>query len=647
MTPKQKALKEALNFVDPASLEYTEWTKVGTALKNEGLDMETWNQWSQQDQARYKGIKDISNHWNSFKNGAVNAGTVFYHAKQNGYIIPKELKTQQANKYNTTFYVNDQSKAPHQETNKTSMTAKQIEQSKKNLEQWENNLDSTEEVKSYLNKRGITLATAHKYHLGAGSNGLDYTLVIPNSNGSYTERYLTEQPNGQRYRKNGNGLFNAGAIQDGDTRTPIFVTEGQIDALSILQEGYKAIALNSTTNTSLLINAINQLEEQAPLILCMDNDKSGYSALKKLKAGIVDTSLAVFEIPPKYNDINEFYLNDKDAFKKKLNNAYEANRVISITEKIERYNTIETNLSTLEDLFSEEKNFVDPISTGFKNLDEILEGGLYGELYTLGAGSGEGKTAFSLQMMDNIAQAGHDVIIISLEMSKTELVARSLSRLTYDISTSVKSAFNEAYAKTEVGISNLRRYEHYSKAEKDVINQAKERYRQYAKHIHVIEGVGNINIDTIANVINQHIEFTGNVPVVLIDYLQLIAPTDIRLSDKQNIDKTMLELKRLTRDYSVPIILISSINRESYKNKDVSLSMASFKESGSIEFTSSIVITLEAEQENKTTKTREIKLSVLKNRKGRRGSFNYTYHYRYGKFEEIGNYTNLENKKVY
>lgn len=651
MTPLQEALKEALKFVDPTSLDYTEWIKIGTALKSEGLDMETWNQWSQQDQARYKGINDISNHWNSFKD-TVKAGTVFYHAQKNGYIVPAELKTPEASKDSQTFYVNDQAKPSHQQTNKTSMTAEQIEQRKRYLEQLENNLDSTEEVKSYLNKRGITLETAHKYHLGAGSNGMDYTLVIPNDNGSYTERYLEPLPKtGQRYNNHGDGgIFNANVLNDGDTRTPIFVTEGQIDALSILEHGYKAMATCSATRISIFVDEIKKLLKQgkeiAPLILCFDNDKSGKKATEKTIAALKNEEIEidVFKFYKKYKDINEYFLKNESSFLEEIRKIYDKHYIFTREEEIENYNSKETNINALYDLFYESKNNIDPISTGFKKLDEVLEGGLYGELYTVGGASGEGKTAFSLQMIDNIAQSGKDILIISLEMSRLELVARSLSRLTYDISTSVNHTFNEAYAKTEVGISNLRRYKKYSKEELKVIKEAKEKYREYAKRIHVIEGIGNITIEKIKNVIERHIDLTGKIPVVLIDYLQLIAPEDARLSDKQIIDKTMLELKRITRDYNVPIVLISSVNRESYKGKkDASISMASFKESGSIEFTSSIVIALEVEKEDTEKKTRDIKLSVLKNRKGRRAKFSYKYHYPYGKFEEIGFYT--ENQK--
>ena len=52
-------------------------------------------------------------------------------------------------------------------------------------------------------------------------------------------------------------------------------------------------------------------------------------------------------------------------------------------------------------------------------------------------------------------------------------------------------------------------------------------------------------------------------PVVLIDYLQILAPYSDKLTDKQSVDKNILELKRLSRDYKIPIIII--------KNSDIIL----------------------------------------------------------------------------
>ena len=63
---------------------------------------------------------------------------------------------------------------------------------------------------------------------------------------------------------------------------------------------------------------------------------------------------------------------------------------------------------------------------------------------------------------------------------------------------------------------------------------------------------------------------------MIIDYVQILAPHDPRATDKQIIDRAVLELKRISRDFKTPVIGISSFNRMSYKN---AVSMEAFKES--------------------------------------------------------------------
>jgi len=57
-------------------------------------------------------------------------------------------------------------------------------------------------------------------------------------------------------------------------------------------------------------------------------------------------------------------------------------------------------------------------------------------------------------------------------------------------------------------------------------------------------------------------------------------------SDKQNTDKTVLELKRISMDYIIPVLAVSSFNRDNYLNP---VTMSSFKESGAIEWMTSFI----------------------------------------------------------
>jgi replicative DNA helicase len=113
------------------------------------------------------------------------------------------------------------------------------------------------------------------------------------------------------------------------------------------------------------------------------------------------------------------------------------------------------------------------------------------------------------------------------------------------------------------------------------------------------------------------------------------------LTDKQIVDKNVLELKRISRDFKTPVIAISNLNRDAY-NKE--LTMASFKETGAIEYTADGLIGLQfAGVEDKDfdedrAKTREsptieglnertIELKILKNRNGRTGGRCQMFYY--------------------
>ena len=93
----------------------------------------------------------------------------------------------------------------------------------------------------------------------------------------------------------------------------------------------------------------------------------------------------------------------------------------------------------------------------------------------------------------------------------------------------------------------------------------------------------------------------------------------INSNDKLRTDVNITSLKRISRDYKIPILVISSFNRMSY-DKDITLS--AFKESGGIEYSSDIIIGLQQTSERPLARSelteRIIKLSVLKNRQGKK-----------------------------
>ena len=172
-------------------------------------------------------------------------------------------------------------------------------------------------------------------------------------------------------------------------------------------------------------------------------------------------------------------------------------------------------------------------------------------------------------------------------MSSQELLAKVISRFTFEI--------NRDYPRNTIEILNNYIEDEY----KPTRSKAFERLQKFSDRIYISEGIGNITTEQIREKIKEHIDITGNVPFVVIDYVQIIAPFDYKMTDKQATDRNIIELKRISRDYNLTILGISSFNRESYKEE---VSLTSFKESGAIEYGSDVLMGMQyKELERKET----------------------------------------------
>lgn len=501
---------------------------------------------------------------------------------------------------------------------------------------------------TYLQDRGISKETIDRFNIGYDKNYNGWeAIIIPTSSNSFIARNTDKQAeSNDRYRKSTGEykLFNSDILQ-GDE--PVFIVEGEIDALSLIEAGGNAMALGGIQNKNVLKKELRRLQKVPPIILYGDNDTIGQNGIAELQKELDSIGILYYLYSVgEYKDANEMLVKDRSFFFSEIQNIIRDVKAIIETETKERlekelleYN--KNNCGSYIDSFLEDikdKAKTSAISTGFKELDEVLDGGLYEGLYIIGAMSSSGKTTFVLQIADQIAERGQDVLIFSLEMARYELMAKSFSRNTFLIN-------GITTAKTTRQITNHDKWNTYNSEEIDVIVKSREKYRTYANHLYITEGMGDINVKSVKETVEKHIRITGNRPVVVIDYLQILAPNNVKATDKQNTDKAMLELKRLSRDCKLPLIGISSFNRDSY-NEDAS--MKSFKESGAIEYSSDVLLGLQPKRNGKKTTDidkekvrgnendaripRELELIILKNRNGRKGDtleFKYYTYFNY------------------
>ena len=191
-------------------------------------------------------------------------------------------------------------------------------------------------------------------------------------------------------------------------------------------------------------------------------------------------------------------------------------------------------------------------------------------------------------------------------------MAKSISRLTSIID--LEKSHSNTNAKTTRGILTGSKYQKYNPTELSIIQEAKETYfREYAPHLYIYEGMGNIGVAQVRKKVEAFKKIKGHAPIVIIDYIQILAPGENKyLTDKQAMDANVMELKRISRDYETSIIGISSFNRDNY---NAPVNMASFKESGAIEYSSDVLIGLQYKamaslSNNETVKAKEEVLKI-------------------------------------
>ncbi len=470
----------------------------------------------------------------------------------------------------------------------------------------------------YLASRGISMETAAAYGLGfdpkadtAESGHPCPRLIIPVNSGHYVARRTDGGQDCKKLNPKGSkpGIFNADVLK-GDS-TEIFVTEGALDALSVIEAGAAAVGLNSTANAGELVKLL-EAKPKAAFILCLDNDTAGQKTTETLRQGLTRLNIpfAVADICGEAKDPNEALTKDKALF-------------LSAIERAKKLVTTKPdNTSLYIDVLmgADLEKFKEDIPTGFVNLDMQAGGGLYPGLYVLAAISSLGKTTLALQMGEQIAKAGRDVIYFSLEQSRFEMVSKGLARRTAmaDLNTAVNSlSIRKGFLPERV----LRAAEQYKSDVGDRLS--------------IVEGNFSCDISYIADYIRQYVEHNGVRPVVFVDYLQILQPTETRQGTKETVDLAMTELKRLSREINIPIVAISSINRANYLTP---VDFESLKESGGIEYTadciwglqlqilrdekfhafkaSEVIKKRELVKEAKKANPRKIELVCLKNRYG-------------------------------
>jgi len=256
-------------------------------------------------------------------------------------------------------------------------------------------------------------------------------------------------------------------------------------------------------------------------------------------------------------------------------------------------------------------------STGLPHLDSITRGLQPGDLILVGARPGMGKTAIAMQIALTVAANG-PVAVMSLEMARVPLALRGV-----------------------ISLAQVNGWQLMSGRASDVdLQRMGDGIARFASTGLFVDESPVVSPIQARSKLRRLQARTGPLALVVIDYLQLMAPLpDDRRENRANqVAGISRALKIMAREFSVPFLVLSQLSRAFEKSRDKRPSMSDLRESGALEQDADVVLLLHRPEvyEKKPENAGLAELIVGKQRNGPTGSIDLTWHGPQMRFEHRG-----------
>jgi replicative DNA helicase len=265
---------------------------------------------------------------------------------------------------------------------------------------------------------------------------------------------------------------------------------------------------------------------------------------------------------------------------------------------------------TYDRLESQDGQAVTGMETGFYELDEMTNGLQPGEMIIIAARPSMGKTAFALNIAENIATVKHEpVAVFSLEMSKQQLAQRLLcSRSGVD---------SHKLRRNMLGADDFK-----------TLSLTVGELSEAPMYIDDTAGLTLMSLRAKARRMKQR----HGIKCVVIDYLQLMSAPSAGRDGRQNeVSSISRGIKALAREINVPVICLSQLNRQAEQREGHRPRMSDLRESGSIEQDADVIMMLHREDyyhrgDEEYTDTNEAEVIINKQRNGPTGVVKLNFH---------------------
>ena len=360
----------------------------------------------------------------------------------------------------------------------------------------------------------------------------------------------------------------------------VVITEGELDALSLHEAIPNWPHVSLPTGAAGAKKAIQQnlewLQGYQEIVLWFDDDKVGREAAKA----------AANILPPNKVKIARAIGDYKDASDALQANDYKAIERAVYDAKPYRPDGI-VDGKTIAELVTT-PNPPSDHDYPIKGLNKLLHGIRYGELVTITAGSGIGKSSFCRELATSLLQRGERVGYLALEESNRRTALGLMS--------------------PALGVS-LHLGEHDKKTLEDAYNQTLAEWNLF-----LYDGWGSVDPDIIYNRI-EYLASGLDVKVVFLDHLSILM-SGLEGDERRMIDVTMTRLRSLVERTGISLFLVSHLRRtQSDQNHEEGgrVTLGQLRGSASIAQLSDSVIALERNQQNGSQHS-STTVRVLKNR---------------------------------
>ena len=383
----------------------------------------------------------------------------------------------------------------------------------------------------------------------------------------------------------GSGLFGQEANRSGGKY--LTITEGELDALSVSEmfDGkWQVVSLkNGSSSASRDVKEnLEYIESFDNIVLCFDQDKAGWEAVKSVQDIISVGKLKICKLPMK--DASEMLMAGKV---KEFTNAWWSSEPYTPAGIIKGSDTWEHLLK--------DENIV-TIDYPWRGINGLTYGFRAKELVTITSGAGMGKTSVVKELESYILNTTDDnLAIIHLEES---------------IERSVKGLMSiEANAPI-----------HIPQFERELSDKAKKDLWQRSvgdKNVYFYDHFGSMSEDSLLNIIRTYAK-SYDCKWIVLDHLSIVvSDQDGILDERRAIDAIMTKLRKIVQETGVGLFLISHLRRPAGRAHEDGgqISLSELRGSAAIAQLSDIVLGLERNQQAEDPIIRnQTTVRVLKNR---------------------------------